>query len=61
MPGTRYPVPSGRRTTWAVAVPSLETTVHESSQRRKRPEFDPSGRVLVMNGQPLADNKYQEP
>ena len=42
-------------------VSALETTVHESSQRRKRPEFDPSGRVLVMNGQPLADGKYQEP
>jgi deoxyhypusine synthase len=42
-------------------VSALETTVHDSSQRRKRPEFDPSGRVLVMNGQPLADNKYQEP
>jgi deoxyhypusine synthase len=44
-----------------ILVSALETTVHDTSQRRKRPEFDPSGRVLVMNGQPLADNKYQEP
>ena len=28
--------------------------------KRKRPEFDPSGRLLVVNGQPLADNRYQE-
>ncbi len=33
----------------------------EAANKRKRPEFDPSGRVLVMNGQPLADNRYQEP
>ena len=32
----------------------------EAAGKRKRPEFDPSGRLLVMNGQPLADNRYQE-
>jgi deoxyhypusine synthase len=40
---------------------ALETTVIDQAPRRKRPEFDPSGRVLVMNGQPLADNRFQEP
>jgi deoxyhypusine synthase len=42
-------------------VSALESTSHELGARRRRPEFDPSGRVLVMNGQPLADNRYQEP
>src|SRR6187431_1724280 len=40
---------------------ALETTGHELAPRRKRPDFDPSPRVMVMNGQPLADNKFQEP
>jgi deoxyhypusine synthase len=40
---------------------ALETSFQEQAPRRKRPEFDPSGRVLIMNGQPLADNKFQEP
>jgi deoxyhypusine synthase len=40
---------------------ALESTSHESSRKRKRPEFDASGRVLVMNGTPLADNRFQEP
>ena len=43
-----------------ILVSALETTCREAAQRRKRPEFDPSGRVLAMNGQPLADNRYQE-
>jgi hypothetical protein len=43
-----------------ILVSALETTSHDSAQRRKRVEFDPSGRILVMNGQPLADNKFQE-
>src|SRR5213075_3221911 len=30
---------------------SLETTGQEISKKRKKPDFDPSGRVLVMNGQ----------
>jgi deoxyhypusine synthase len=42
-------------------VSALESTSHDLAPRRKRPDFDPSGRVLVMNGHPLADNKYQEP
>jgi deoxyhypusine synthase len=41
-------------------VSALETTSHDHATRRKRPDFDPSGRVLVMNGHPLADNRYQE-
>jgi deoxyhypusine synthase len=41
-------------------VSALESTSHEGVQRRKRPEFDASGRVLVMNGQPLADNRFQD-
>ncbi|MCC7042609.1 MAG: deoxyhypusine synthase family protein [Acidobacteria bacterium] len=39
---------------------ALETTMQGQPPRRKRPEFDPSGRVMVMNGQPLADGKYLE-
>ncbi len=42
-------------------VSALETAAHDLVPRRKRPEFDPAGRVLAMNGQPLADNRYQEP
>jgi deoxyhypusine synthase len=41
-------------------VTALETTSREAAARRKRPEFDPSGRLLVVNGQPLGDNRYQE-
>jgi deoxyhypusine synthase len=41
-------------------VTALEATSKDSVQKRKRPEFDPSGRLLVVNGQPLADNRYQE-
>jgi deoxyhypusine synthase len=41
-------------------VSALESTSREAANKRKRPEFDPSGRLLVMNGQPLADNRYQE-
>jgi deoxyhypusine synthase len=41
-------------------VSALETTAADALDRRKRPEFDPAGRLLVMNGQPLADNRYQE-
>jgi deoxyhypusine synthase len=37
---------------------SLESTAYETSRKRKKPEFDASGRVLVMNGQPLGDNKF---
>jgi deoxyhypusine synthase len=42
-------------------VSALETTQHELVSRRKRPEFDPSGPIIVMNGQPLAANHFQEP
>ena len=42
-------------------VSALETTARDALAKRKRPEFDPSGRLLVMNGQPLADNRFQEP
>jgi len=43
-----------------LVVTALETTGRAAADKRKRPEFDPSGRVMVMNGQPLADGKYQE-
>jgi deoxyhypusine synthase len=41
-------------------VSALESTSRDLAPRRTRPEFDPSGRVLAMNGQPLADNRFQE-
>jgi deoxyhypusine synthase len=40
---------------------ALDTTAREIAARRKRPEFDPSQRVLVMNGHPLPEFRYQEP
>jgi hypothetical protein len=42
-------------------VSALESTSHEMVQRRKKPEFDPSERVMLMNGEPLGDNKFLEP
>ncbi len=42
-------------------VTALESTARETLPRRKRPEFDPSGRLLVMNGQPLPEDRFQEP
>jgi deoxyhypusine synthase len=44
-----------------ILLTALETSAADAAKKRKHPEFDPSGRVLVMNGQPLADNRYQEP
>jgi deoxyhypusine synthase len=41
-------------------ISALETSAKDSLAKRKRPEFDPSKRILVVNGQPLADNKYLE-
>jgi deoxyhypusine synthase len=43
-----------------ILVSALETTVQDALGRRKRPEFDPSGRLLIVDGQPLADNRYQD-
>jgi deoxyhypusine synthase len=43
-----------------ILVSALETTSRGVAGKRKRPEFDASGRLLVMNGRPLADNRYQE-
>jgi deoxyhypusine synthase len=43
-----------------ILLSALETSAARTAQKRKRPEFDPSGRLLVMNGKPLADNRYQE-
>ncbi len=40
---------------------ALESSARQALARRKRPEFDPSARVLVVNGGPLADNRFQEP
>jgi len=41
-------------------VSALESTIGDALEKRKRPEFDPSGRILSMNGQALADNRFQE-
>jgi len=40
---------------------ALDSTAKDGVAKRKRLDFDPSGRVLIVNGQPLADNRYQEP
>src|SRR6187399_1063130 len=37
-------------------VSAMEHNARELSAKRKKPEFDPSGRLLVMNGHTLADN-----
>jgi deoxyhypusine synthase len=39
-------------------VTALESTVKDTLPKRKRPEFDVSGRVMIVNGQPLPDNRY---
>jgi deoxyhypusine synthase len=44
-----------------ILVTALESTVQDGLARRKRPEFDPSSRQLVVNGQPIPENRYQEP
>jgi deoxyhypusine synthase len=44
-----------------ILLTALETTLQTQAPRRRRPEFDASGRVLVMNGQPLADGRFQDP
>jgi deoxyhypusine synthase len=46
--------------TLPLLVTALETTAKDVAARRKRPEFDVSGRVLALNGQPLLENRYQE-
>ena len=43
-----------------VIVSAMDAHARVLAERRKRPEFDLSGRVIVMNGHPLADNKFQE-
>jgi deoxyhypusine synthase len=43
-----------------ILLTALETSAAKAARKRKRPQFDPSGRVLVMNGKPLADNHFQE-
>jgi deoxyhypusine synthase len=42
-------------------VSALEASARPAADRRKRPEFDASGRLLVLNGQPLADNRFDVP
>jgi deoxyhypusine synthase len=48
-----------------IALPLLVTALESSGRdlvaKRKRPEFDPAGRLLVVNGQVLPDGRYQEP
>ncbi len=41
-------------------VSAIETTARDAAAKRKRPEFDPSGPVLSVNGQPLPDGTFQE-
>jgi deoxyhypusine synthase len=41
-------------------VTALDSTARELAGKRKRPDFDPSGRQLVVNGQPLPEHRYQE-
>jgi deoxyhypusine synthase len=48
-----------------IALPLLVTALESSGRdlvaKRKRPEFDPAGRLLVVNGQVLPDGRSQEP
>jgi deoxyhypusine synthase len=46
--------------TLPLLVSALESTAKEALAKRKRPEFDVSGRLIVLNGHPLPDNHYQE-
>jgi len=41
-------------------VTALETTMKDTIAKRKRIEFDASGRLLIINGQPLPDNRYHQ-
>jgi deoxyhypusine synthase len=41
-------------------VSALVTSSRKAIAKRKRPSFDPSGPVLIVNGEPLADNRFQE-
>jgi deoxyhypusine synthase len=41
-------------------VAALATTCEERLRSRARPTFDPSGRVLVVDGCPLPDSRYEE-
>jgi deoxyhypusine synthase len=39
---------------------ALDSTARELAGKRKRPDFDASGRQLVVNGQALPEHRYQE-
>jgi deoxyhypusine synthase len=41
-------------------VSALVSSSRKAIAKRRPPVFDASGRVLVVNGQPLADNRYEE-
>ena len=41
-------------------VSAMDHTARELAAKRKKPEFDPSGRLLVVNGHTLPDGRYQE-
>jgi deoxyhypusine synthase len=43
-----------------ILITALETSARGTLGKRKRPDFDPSGRLLVVNGRALPDNRYQE-
>jgi deoxyhypusine synthase len=44
-----------------ILVSALERNGRAAARKRKHPTFDPSGRILAMNGTPLGDNHYLEP
>lgn len=46
--------------TLPILVTALESTAREAADKRKRPDFDPSGRLLAMNGQAFPDNRYHQ-
>jgi deoxyhypusine synthase len=41
-------------------VTALETSARHAAAKRKRPAFDPSGRLMVVNGQRHPAGRYQE-
>ena len=43
-----------------IIVSAMESHARELAAKRKKPEFDPSGRLLVVNGHTLPDGRYQE-
>jgi len=40
-------------------VSALASTSVPAAQRRRRPQFDPGGRILTIDGRPLPDGRYE--